>query len=401
MTGSESRVLVVGCGAHMRTSLLPAMERSGLLPAAACDPQADRAQAVARAYGVPAFGSLEEALGSVECDAAVIAVSRELNGTLARECLSRGLPVFVEKPPARTAAEAREIARLAEEKRLLAQTGFMKRFAPSYSRARRISSSPAFGGPLLLCLEASAGPYGSLESFLFDYGAHYLDLALHLCGPVEEVQARRPRVPARPPAGSAAGGRQGLSGPIVGQSAATQASCGPQASNGASAAPTPPGGPGAQAGAAPPGAEAAEGPVAVQVWLAFSSGALGTLSLSTSAGWQEPCERLTLYGTRMRAEVENVVRVRWFRGQPPERPAEGDEAALVYEPNFHLPQLETGTLALQGYLGEMRQFRVSLAMGFPPPSTFGTAAQTLELVEAVLRLAAESGGKPPEGGQAP
>lgn len=325
------RVLIVGCGAHMTTSLLPALHAAGLGVAACCDPDPERAGAVARAHGVPAFGSLEEALAATPCAGAVIAVSREKNGALARACIERGLPTFIEKPPAATAAEAREIAALAAQRGVATQVGFMKRCAPSYNRARRIAASPAFGGPRMLCLEASAGPYGSLESFMFDYGIHYLDLALHLCGPAAQVRAVCPR---------RAGGGE---------------------------------------------------PAATQVLLSFASGAVGSLTFAAGAGWHEPCERLTLYGAGMRVEVANVAFVRWFRGAPPDKPGPGDDAALVWEPNLHLPQLEMQSLALQGYLHQMRQFRLSLAMRLPPPATLDSAVATMELVEAVLESASKKG----------
>jgi len=334
MIAGELRVLIVGCGAHMRTTLLPAMTQAGILPAAACDPDPARAGAVARAYGVPAFAALDDALGAVTAQAAVIAVSRSKNGELVRACVERGLPAFVEKPPAASAAEANDIAALAESRHVLVQVGFMKRHAPAYARARGIAASPTFGGARLLALEAASGPYSSLEAFLYDYCIHYLDLALHLLGPVAGVHAR----------------------------------C--------------------------PGGEKAPGPPAVQVDLAFASGAAGALTFCAGAGWHEPSERLTLYGAGARVAVENVVSCRFWRGPAPEKPAAGDDACLQWEPNFHTPQLETGSLALQGYLGEMRQFRLSLATGFPPPATLRAAARTMELVEATRDAASKKGVAP-------
>lgn len=64
------------------------------------------------------FGSLEEALGKVQADAAIINSPAKFHGEQIRACLEAGLHVFVAKPMTYDLNEAENLVQLAEEKKL-------------------------------------------------------------------------------------------------------------------------------------------------------------------------------------------------------------------------------------------------------------------------------------------
>src|SRR5690349_5571451 len=110
--------------------------------------------------------------------------------------MEAGLPVYTEKPPAATAAEARGMWEASRRLGVTCMTGFKKRFAPAYRAARAAIEDPAFGAPSLLAASVGSGPYRNdpadpSSQFLLDFGIHAIDLARYLLGDVAEVTARR------------------------------------------------------------------------------------------------------------------------------------------------------------------------------------------------------------------
>jgi GFO/IDH/MocA C-terminal domain len=74
----------------------------------------------------------------------------------------------------------------------ICMTGFMKRFAPVYRKARAAVSSPAFGTVSMLAASWSFGVDDRdwIDMFLLDFGVHMIDLTRYLAGEVAEVYAR-------------------------------------------------------------------------------------------------------------------------------------------------------------------------------------------------------------------
>ncbi len=90
------------------------------------DADKERANALGEKHGVKAFQQIEELI--FDSDAVVIASSSNTHYTLVKQALGAGLHVLVEKPLALNSKEARELAELAEEKKLVLQVGFVERF---------------------------------------------------------------------------------------------------------------------------------------------------------------------------------------------------------------------------------------------------------------------------------
>ena len=125
-------------------------------------------------------------------DAACVSVPTEHHHAIARACLEAGLHVLVEKPLARSLAEADALLALAVEKSLVLQVGHLQRFNPAFQALAADS-----GRPLFIDIERLA-PFkarGTDVDVILDLMIHDLDLVLALAkAPVEQISASGFRV---------------------------------------------------------------------------------------------------------------------------------------------------------------------------------------------------------------
>ncbi len=114
VSGRRARIAVVGTGWWATRVHLPALAANPdaeLVAVADRDPE--RAHAAAARFGVPrSFGSHRELLG-VRPDAVVVATPHDAHFEIARDCLSAGCDVLVEKPMVTAVAEGRRLVELA------------------------------------------------------------------------------------------------------------------------------------------------------------------------------------------------------------------------------------------------------------------------------------------------
>lgn len=184
------RAAVIGVG-HMgrfHAEKLAASDAAKLL--AIADSDAARAQDVAKALGCTPATDFRTLLGKV--DVAFVAVPTALHREVVGACLEAGIHVLVEKPLARTLAEADELLALARAKGLALQVGHLERFNPAFA-----ALAAQTGRPLLIDIErlASFKPRGTDVDVVLDLMIHDLDLVLALArAPVEQVSAAGYRV---------------------------------------------------------------------------------------------------------------------------------------------------------------------------------------------------------------
>lgn len=107
-----------------------------------CDLHTEQADKVAKELGVTAFHHPEQLLGQV--DAVTIAASTPAHFALVELFLKAGVHVLVEKPIASTSAEAEQLCRLAEDKKLKFQVGHVERFNPAFQSASQKVKKPLF-----------------------------------------------------------------------------------------------------------------------------------------------------------------------------------------------------------------------------------------------------------------
>ncbi len=129
---------------------------------------------------VQKFAHGEELIASPEVDAVDICAPTPAHLPLARTALAAGKHVFVEKPPARTHADAVELARLADESDRVTMVGLCMRFWPGWTHLKKWQSSGEFGRLVSASFaRQSSHPGGRFYEDADASGAALLDLHLH------------------------------------------------------------------------------------------------------------------------------------------------------------------------------------------------------------------------------
>jgi predicted dehydrogenase len=192
------RVLVVGLGAAGTRHVENARALGHAV--AACTARADAT--------IETFADLDAAAGW-EPDAVVVASETSLHAPAASWAVAHRLPVLVEKPLARTAAEARGVVAAADAAGVRVRVGYNLRFHPAVAAIR--AALPQIGDLLTLRAEVGAHlpDWHPGEDYARSYAAradqgggalltlsHELDYVLWLAGPVREVRGIATRVSA-------------------------------------------------------------------------------------------------------------------------------------------------------------------------------------------------------------
>ena len=92
-----------------------------------------------RKYGIPKyFNHHVSLLEQSDLDAVVAIVRREHTAPVAHDVLSKGIPLFTEKPMAPTVDQAEKLVKTAEENSCLYVSGFMRRHDRGVQLAKQI-----------------------------------------------------------------------------------------------------------------------------------------------------------------------------------------------------------------------------------------------------------------------
>lgn len=273
----------IGCGTHATQMLLPQFVRHDVEIIALCDVDGTRLAQAGRQFGVKnLLSNAYELINTPGIDVVGMAVGPDQHLAFGKAALERGLPVFMEKPPAATAEGARELLKASERSGKPLVLGFMKRYSIGNRIAHNIIESGRFGRVLGLTGYYMTAPTyfaGNVDysGFFLHHCVHHMDLVSFLVSPVREINARK--------------------------------------------------------------VEAAPGRILFHVDLGFECGAIGTIAMGTIQSRGTPVERIELMGDHQRLEVDDVVEVRWNRNPPFKTDdlaatLNDDVDTLTWKPNF-------------------------------------------------------------------
>ena len=144
-----------------------------------------RADEIGRKYKAKVAASLTEFAGMI--DAASVATPTSAHFPIARDLLAQGKHLLIEKPITEKTSDARDLAQVAAEKRLVLQVGHVERFNPVLSALEQRLTHPRF-------IEAHRlSPYpnrGTEIGVVLDLMIHDLEVILHLVdSTVENIDA--------------------------------------------------------------------------------------------------------------------------------------------------------------------------------------------------------------------
>lgn len=141
------RVTIVGCGkiADQHVHAIRRIPDCSIV--AVCDQEPLMARQLAERFKIPGvFSDAQEMLMAVSPDVVHITTPPQSHYSLANQCLERGSHVYLEKPFAITAVEAKELITLTEDRRLKITAGHNYQFTQEMTEMRRLIASNFIGG---------------------------------------------------------------------------------------------------------------------------------------------------------------------------------------------------------------------------------------------------------------
>lgn len=136
----KTAVIGVGHLGREHARVYSSLEHATLV--AVCDTHEINGRAIAERYGVKFTRDYRELMSEVE--AVSIATPTVNHHEIACACLEAGIHVLVEKPIARTLAEADEMIRIAKSSGAVLQVGHIERFNPAFCALQQNIERPRF-----------------------------------------------------------------------------------------------------------------------------------------------------------------------------------------------------------------------------------------------------------------
>jgi predicted dehydrogenase len=185
------RVAVVGYGYWGPNLARNIIERPELELAALCEQDATRGAAFAqRSPGVPVFDDIRQVLGDPAIDAVVIATPPRTHHALASAALHAGKHVLVEKPLAKSAAEAANLVDTAAATGLVLMPGHTFLYSPPVNKIRDLIQEELLGEIYFVTSSRmNLGKYQP-DGVICDLAPHDISILLYLLDqPVVQVSA--------------------------------------------------------------------------------------------------------------------------------------------------------------------------------------------------------------------
>jgi predicted dehydrogenase len=171
------RVAVIGAGHHGKHHARILSTLPGAELVAVVDTNRDRAQEVAAATGALPVFDARDVLDRI--DAVTIAVPTDIHRLVALPFLEARIPVLVEKPIARSLAEADDLIDAARKANVILAVGQSERFNPAIAAVKPLVTDPRF----IEVHRLGTFPERSLDiDVVFDLMIHDLDAVLSLVG---------------------------------------------------------------------------------------------------------------------------------------------------------------------------------------------------------------------------
>lgn len=323
------KVGLIGAGSHAYRNLLPALHYLPVELAAICSRGPEKLQRTVEEYHCSSYTSAAQMYEKEALDAVIISVSPQMHPVLAKEALERGIHVFLEKPPAMSSDEIRQLMDVRKE--CVVSVGFKKAYMPAAVKAREIAASPQYGAlKSMLAVYPMELPAHGADVLRNRQFTNWLGNGCHPLSFLLSVGGRARRVTA-----------------LCGQ-----------------------GGQGC-------------------VMLEFENGVMGNLHL---AAGPQPLEQYQLFADKWNLMIDNTDTISLNRGIPFQyastdnfAPEGDDSGAIVWRPQNCLATLENKALYLQGIVPELEVFCRAVLTGADTGFTsLEFALEVMKVYEAAL-----------------
>jgi len=199
MNTTKVRVGLVGAGAIAQTYVQAFAQSAAAELVGVADVQLPAATALAGQAGCRAFGSCEQLIDAMHCEAAVICTPPATHPDICCRLLEGGVHVLCEKPLAISVSEARRMAAAAQHSGRVLTMASKFRYVRDVIEAKSIVASGRIGDVILfenaftsrVDMEGrwNSDPAISGGGVLIDNGTHSVDIMRYFLGPLVELQA--------------------------------------------------------------------------------------------------------------------------------------------------------------------------------------------------------------------
>jgi len=196
---------MIGCGKVTEVKSGPGLRKAeGSTVAAVMRRDAEKARDYAQRHGIPFWTTdADELIAHPTVDAVYIATPPGSHLEYARKVCAAGKPAYVEKPPARNAAECREMVELFEAAKLPLFVAYYRRALPRFLKAKALVESGTLGAIQAVDFRYASPSHAGLPAdgtrpwrleaehsgggLFLDLGCHTLDIFDFIFGPLENV----------------------------------------------------------------------------------------------------------------------------------------------------------------------------------------------------------------------
>lgn len=325
---NTARIAFVGAGSHSTQALYPCIAQIPEFDlVAVCDLDQERAESAKRRFGaLKAHTNVAAMLDNEEVHGVCICGMPEMHHEVGLECLRRGIPVWMEKPPAWDLRGALELVEAAHTAGTWGMVGFMKRFAQANVIAKEYLESGRLGPVSSITLMHGAGHYDEFRRMLLFNGIHMIDLGRFLVGEWVRLHAY--------------------------------------------------------------GAQTSAGTQAISVSFTLEGGGVGQLNINSAHTWQDTFEQVYVTGSEGALHIESGRDLEVISQKL--RFAEGRGLHTFgwsgrYTTSHNLSSWFSSGHYTKGYWGELSHFARALLGHAEPTATLDDGAQDMRIIEGILR----------------
>jgi UDP-N-acetylglucosamine 3-dehydrogenase len=180
MVGAKIAVIGVGGWGKNHARVLKDL---GCL-AAICDLDAARAKEIADKHGVQSYSSIDDMLGKERLDGCLVCTPTKTHAVVAKKMMEHGVNAFVEKPMSFSSKECEEMMQVAEKKKVVLTSGYVERFNPAVSDARKLIEGGMYGDPMMIEFHRENRMPLHIKDVgvIYDTSVHDIDAAMFLFG---------------------------------------------------------------------------------------------------------------------------------------------------------------------------------------------------------------------------
>jgi predicted dehydrogenase len=180
------KLAVIGCGYWGPNHIRNLVQSNKVQELFCCDLDQKRLDRIKKLYPmVKGVSDYKEILGMEDLDAAIIATPVSTHYKIAKDFLSMGKNVFVEKPFTHSSETAYELVKLAEEKQRVLMVGHTFEYTAAVNKIKEIIESGELGKILYIsCIRVNLGLFQPDINVVWDLAPHDISIILYLLGDV-------------------------------------------------------------------------------------------------------------------------------------------------------------------------------------------------------------------------